>query len=389
VDAVSVVAARGFTAAGVRAGIKADGPDLAVVIADRPAVAAAVLTTNQAAAAPVHLCREHLSGDPVASAVVVNSGCANAATGAEGMANARRTAQHMASAISTQPNDVLVCSTGPIGPQLPIERLVVGIDAAVASSSADPASGTAAATAIMTTDSVTKESVAGGGGFVVGGMAKGAGMVRPDMATMLAVITTDAVVEADTLREALRTAADVSFNSLNIDGCESTNDTVILLASGASGVEPTVRELEAAVTAVCADLAMQMARDAEGASRVVTIDVDGALDAAEARYLGRLIADSALVRASFYGGDVNWGRVIGALGTAEVTLDMSAIGLAYQGETVFRGGVGVPFDEATLLARCASGDLALRVDLGRGRGRATVVTTDLTPDYVIFNGERS
>ncbi len=386
---MSVVAARGFTAAGVRAGIKADGLDLAVVIADRPAAAAAVLTTNQAAAAPVLLCREHLSGDAVASAVVLNAGCANAATGTEGMANARRTAQHMAAAIATQPNDVLVCSTGPIGPQLPIDRLIAGIDDAVAGASRDAAAGTAAATAIMTTDSVPKETVVRHGGFVVGGMAKGAGMVRPDMATMLAVITTDAIVGGSTLGDVLRMAADASFNSLNIDGCESTNDSVILLASGASGVEPTRHELETAVTAVCADLAMQMARDAEGASRVVTIDVDGALDAAEARYLGRLIADSALVRASFYGGDVNWGRIIGALGTAEVTLDMSSIDLAYQGVTVFRGGLGVPHDEAALLAACASGDLALHLVLGRGSGRATVVTTDLTPEYVIFNGERS
>jgi glutamate N-acetyltransferase/amino-acid N-acetyltransferase len=209
------------------------------------------------------------------------------------------------------------------------------------------------------------------------------------MATMLAVITTDAVVEQATLQSALAVAVDGSFNSLNIDGCESTNDSVIALASGASGRRPDAGDLERGLRAVCVDLAEQMARDAEGASRVVTIDIGGAADDATARALGRRITDSALVRSSFYGGDVNWGRIVGALGTAPTPIDFDEVTVAYHGVTVFANGIGTSFDEAGLLDRCSEGDLHLAVSVGHGPGAARILTTDLTPEYVVFNGERS
>jgi len=385
---VSVVAPKGFRAAGVAGGIKKDALDVALVVCDTDAVAAGVFTQNRAAAAPVALSRSHVA-DGTARAIVANSGCANAATGPRGAADALATAQAVAAAIGSAPDAVLVCSTGTIGPFLPMDRVATGIRLASEVLGSGPSDGTAAAEAIMTTDSVTKEAVATGDGWTVGGMAKGAGMIRPDMATMLAFITTDAVVDALVLRSVLAEAVDGSFNSLNIDGCESTNDTVLALSSGASGVAPGYEEFAETVAHVCRSLAMAMARDAEGASRTVTIEVTGAGDDASARILGRTIADSALVRSSFYGGDVNWGRILGAMGTASVPFDIEVVTIAYNGVTVFSGGVGAAFDEPALLESCAEGDLALAVSVGSGPGRADVVTTDLTPEYVTFNAERS
>ena len=385
---MSVVAPKGFRAIGVAAGIKKDARDLALVVCDTDAVAAGVFTRNQAAAASVALSRAHVA-DGSARAIVANSGCANAATGPRGTADALAMAQAVAAAIGSAPDAVLVCSTGTIGPYLPMDRVTKGIRLAAGVLGSGPSDGTAAAEAIMTTDSVTKEAVATGDGWIVGGMAKGAGMIRPDMATMLAFITTDAVVDAPTLRSVLAGAVDGSFNSLNVDGCESTNDTVLALSSGASGVAPGREEFAAAMADVCRSLSMAMARDAEGASRMVTIEVTGASDDASARTIGRTIADSALVRSSFYGGDVNWGRILGAMGTAKVPFDIGSVTIAYNGVTVFSGGVGAPFDEPALLESCAKGDLALAVIVGPGPGRADVVTTDLTPEYVTFNAERS
>ena len=241
----------------------------------------------------------------------------------------------------------------------------------------------------MTTDTVPKETVVRDFGFVVGGMAKGAGMVRPDMATMLAVLTTDAVVGAADLQAALEAAVDESFHALNIDGCPSTNDAVFALASGASGVQPSQAELTEALGAACRDLATQLAADAEGSSRVVVIEVSGASDAATARRAGRHIADSGLVRASFFGGDPNWGRVIGALGAGPVDFDPREVAVAYAGVTVAADGVAVPVDESALLATLARGDFTVSVSIGDGPGSAAVLTTDLTPEYVRFNGERS
>lgn len=385
---MSVVAPRGFRAAGVGAGIKPSGPDVALIVADGASAAAGVFTLNLAAAPPVAVSREHVR-DGRASAIVINSGCANAATGDRGRSDAETMARITAEALGVPATDVLVCSTGTIGPFLPMAAVEAGIADAIASLGSTAADGTRAATAIMTTDSVPKEVVVEGDGWTIGGMAKGAGMVRPDLATMLAFLTTDADVDASVLRVALRDAVDGSFNSLNIDGCESTNDTVLVLASGASGVRPPANEFTAALAAACRDLAMAMAADAEGASRTVVIDVRGAADDAGARRLGRAVADSALVRASFYGGDVNWGRILGALGSVRGALAVDDVVIGYNGVTVASGGRGVAYDEAALLADCASGDLKVDVTVGSGPGTASVVTTDLTPDYVVFNGERS
>lgn len=386
---MSVVAARGFSASGVASGIKVEGLDVAIVLSDREAVGAGVFTTNQAAAAPVRLSRDHLATSTTTRAVILNSGCANAATGSRGAKAAHRTASETAAALGIDETEVLVCSTGAIGPQLPVETLLRGVSSALARRGTTAAHGTDAATAIMTTDSVPKQAAAVGDGWTVGGMAKGAGMLRPDMATMLSVITTDASVDPEGLRAALRLAVDGSFNSLNVDGCESTNDSVLILANGASGVTPPSADFSAALAAVCRDLAEQMARDAEGASRVVTIDVVGAHDDAEARYLGKLVADSALVRSSFFGGDVNWGRIVGALGTADIHLDFNELEIAFHGVIVCSGGIGAAYDEQALLRDCESGDLPITITIGSGSGTGHVVTTDLTPDYVIFNGERS
>lgn len=386
---MSVVAAEGFRAAGVRAGVKKSGRDVAVVLADAPAVTAAVFTTNQAAGAPVIVDRRHLAATSLMRGIVVNSGCANAATGLRGLENAETMAAVAASEAGGHPGEYLVCSTGTIGTHLPMDAVTAGITEAISIARSDGASGDGAAEAIMTTDSVPKMAVHSGGDWVLGGMAKGAGMIRPDMATMLAFVTTDAVVAEDDLRRALSEVVDRTFNALNIDGCESTNDTVIAMASGRSGIAPSADELESSLYLVCRDLAEQMARDAEGASRVVFIEVRGAQDETTARYLGRLVADSALVRASFYGGDVNWGRIVGALGTSEEPLDMDAIVIRYHGVPVFSGGVGSEFDEEALLAKCEEGDLAIDIIVGGDSASASVVTTDLTPEYVVFNGERS
>jgi len=388
-DAVSVTAAVGFSAAGVRAGIKSDALDLAVIVAEGEVPTAGVFTRNQAAAAPVIFDRESLEVSAFKRGIVINSGCANAATGDQGIVNALAMARTLADEIGCEPGDVLVSSTGTIGPQLPMDLVVQGIKTGAAQLSTTDASARLAAEAILTTDSVVKESLTHGSGWVVGGMSKGSGMVRPNMATMLAFITSDAVVEPAVLKDVLMSAVEVSFNSLNIDGCESTNDSVIAMASGASRIVPDEQEFALAVEDVCRDLALQMAADAEGASRVVTIDVTGGVDDADARALGRTVADSALVRSSFFGGDVNWGRIVGALGTSVIEIDPGRITVEYEGVIVFEEGMGVRFDEPAVLEMIEVGDFSVAIDVGAGDGRARVVTTDLTPEYVAFNGERS
>jgi glutamate N-acetyltransferase/amino-acid N-acetyltransferase len=385
VDAVSVTAAAGFTASGVSAGIKSSGGlDLALVLAtDGPVNAAGVFTQNAAAAAPVAVSRRYLASGK-ARAVLINSGCANAGTGPQGLEDAETTTRSLAMLLGCRADEVLVCSTGPIGPRLPVSR----IDAALPSlvSAASIAGGVDAAEAILTTDSATKTVVIEAEGYTIGGMAKGAGMLRPNLATMLAVLTTDAVVEVDVLRRTLSEAVESSFNSLNVDGSESTNDTVLVLASGRSGFRPDPDDFGKSLEEACRRLARAMADDAEGASKVVTIMVEGAVDASTARRLGRTVADSGLVRASFYGADPNWGRILAALGTAGVspqTLDIS-----YGSVGVARSGVALTFDDEAASA-AMSGDFTVFITVGDGGGQAEVITTDLTPDYVRFNGERS
>ncbi len=368
------------------AGIKSDGQlDLALVVSESgPVPAAAVFTRSTTEAAPVSLSRAHVAGGKLA-AVVLNSGCANAGTGEQGAAAAQAMAEAVARAIGRPVSEVAVCSTGPIGPQLP-DRLPDRVPELVAALGSD---GHAAAEAILTTDSVPKQAIDAGDGWAVGGMAKGAGMIRPDMATMLAVLTTDARVDAATLREVLAAAVAPTFNSLNIDGCQSTNDTVVIMASGASEVEPDREEFADAVQAVCRRLASAMAEDAEGASRVVTLTISGTESDGDARRLGMAVADSVLVRASFYGGDPNWGRIYGALGVAGVSIDPAAVAVSYQGVPVASAGSAVPFDAATLGAAMKEGPLDVHISVGDGPGHGTVVTTDLTPSYVIFNGAPS
>lgn len=386
---MSVLAPKGFSAAGISAGIKPDGVlDVAVVTAEQPVPAAAVFTTNMAAAAPVRLSRRNFAAGPTARAIVLNSGCANAATGKRGRAVAELTANRTAEILSCAPEDVLVCSTGMIGTHLPPEAITAGVVDAIASLGRTAEHGDAAARAIMTTDSEPKEVVVEADGYTVGGMAKGAGMIRPDMATMLVVLTTDAVVNAPVLDGALRTAVDHSFHALNVDGCPSTNDTVIVLASGASGVSPGPEDLAAALTTAAVDLARRIAADAEGASRVVTIAVTGAADDAAARSIGRRVADSALVRSSFYGADPNWGRIVAALGEVAEEVDFGDLTIAFAGTMVARKGVGVGIDEDAV-SEAMEGDFGVTICVGSGAGTARVFTTDLTPDYVQYNAERS
>jgi glutamate N-acetyltransferase/amino-acid N-acetyltransferase len=320
--------------------------------------------------------------------VIVNSGIANASTGRRGMDDALSMSAALAREVGASDDEILVCSTGTIGNRLPIADLVGAVPGLVSGLGRTPDHAYAAARGIMTSDSVPKEFSVEVDRYTIGGMAKGAGMVRPDMATMLAFLTTDAVVSSETAAAALRQAVDVTFNALNIDGCQSTNDTVLLMCSGRSEVEPDQTAFAGALEAACADLTAQMARDAEGASRVVIIEVSGARDAATARRLGMVMADSALVRSSFYGADPNWGRLVAAMGVAGVDIDVDAIEIAYDGTVLASRGVGVPVDEDALSSRLG-GDFTVSVTVGSGPGRATVTTTDLTPDYVRFNGERS
>lgn len=387
---MSVTAAAGFEAGGLACGIKPDQQlDLALVTAVAGTIGAAVFTTNRAAAAPVAVSRNNLASGPGVRAVILNSGCANAGTGDEGIAASRSTVAAVAANVGCAPEEVLVCSTGGIGKPLQVDKVVGGIAALIPQLAASPAGGVAAAEAIMTTDTVPKEASWKADGFTVGGMAKGSGMVRPDMATMLVLVTTDAVVQPAQLDRALQAAVDGSFHALNIDGCPSTNDTVIVLASGSSGVAPAQTELTSAVTQVCWNLASQLAADAEGASRVVTLDVVGAADAATARQAGRLVADSALVRSAFFGGDPNWGRLLGALGATDIDFDPGDFGVAYEGIPIAECGREVGHDSAAVHQAIAAGDFTVTMTIGRGPASARVLTTDLTPDYVIFNAEYS
>ena len=315
---MSVTAAAGFRAAGVAAGLKSAGRDVALVVNDGPlAAAAGVFTANRVQAAPVLWSRQVLTGGRV-RAVILNSGGANACTGPAGFQDTHRTAEETSAALADSgvdlgPGEVAVCSTGLIGERLPMGKLLSGIRDAVAGLSAD--GGAAAAEAIMTTDTRPKTAVVTGAGFTVGGMAKGAGMLAPAMATMLCVVTTDAVADPEVLDRALRAACRVTFDRIDSDGCMSTNDTVLLLASGASGVETDEQALTAAVTEVCHDLAQQLISDAEGATKQIAIDVTGAATVDDAVEVGRSVARNNLVKTALFGNDPNWGRILAAVGT--------------------------------------------------------------------------
>lgn len=383
---MSVTEPAGFLANGVACGIKAKGGlDLALVAtADgRPASAAAVFTTNLAAAAPVQVSRRHLVATRGrAAAVVLNSGNANAATGAEGVGVSERTCSLVAAALGCRPEEVLVCSTGLIGIPLSLDPFGAGVGELVAG--LDAGGGTRAADAILTTDTRRKEVVVRGDGWTVAGMAKGAAMLAPDMATMLAVLTTDADVEPGPLADALGAATAASFNEMTVDGATSTNDTVIVLASGRAG-PPDPAQFAAALTDACAGLALQMAADAEGATKLVRVRVRGAHTDAQAAAAARKVAQSQLVKCSLYGRDPYWGRVVSELGSAGVEFDVDFVSIAYGGVEVCRGGVACEHDADALAAHMAGREIDLDADLGLGTGEAQVVTADLTHAYVDEN----
>jgi glutamate N-acetyltransferase / amino-acid N-acetyltransferase len=382
---VSITAAEGFRAAGVAAGLKASGaPDVALVVNDGPSdVAAAVFTSNRVKAAPV-LWTQQVIKDGRLGAVVLNSGGANACTGPEGFADAHQTAEHVAAALRFGAGDVAVCSTGLIGERLPMATLLAGVDAAVAALAVD--GGALAAEAIRTTDTHAKQAVVQQGGWTVGGMAKGAGMLAPGLATMLCVITTDAVTDASTLEVALREATRVTFDRVDADGCMSTNDTVIVMASGASRVQPTAHELSGAVRRVCADLAAQLLADAEGATKEVEIEVVGAASEDDAIEVGRSIARNNLLKCALFGNDPNWGRVLAAVGTTAATFEPDRLDVAINGVQVCRNGAaGESRDHVDLTGR----KVHILVGLNAGGAAATIWTNDLSHAYVEENSAYS
>jgi glutamate N-acetyltransferase/amino-acid N-acetyltransferase len=383
---VSVTAAKGFRAAGVAARLKRSGAlDLALVVNDGPLdAAAAVFTSNRCKANPV-LWSERTAADGRLRAVVLNSGGANCYTGPEGFATTHETAERVADRTGAGAFDVVVCSTGLIGPLLDRERLLAGVDAAAAALSAE--GGHDAARAIMTTDTVPKiASVTSPAGWTVGGMAKGAGMLAPALATMLVVLTSDAEVDAAACDTALRAATRVTFDRLDSDGCRSTNDTVVLLASGASGVPPDATEFAAAVRQVCRDLAMQLLADAEGADHEIVIEVRRAASEEDAVEVGRSIARSNLFKAAVFGKDPNWGRILAAVGTTGAAFDPATLDVAMNGVWICRdGGPGESAEGVDLGPR----EVDVTVDLKAGGAVATVWTNDLTHAYVHENSAYS
>jgi glutamate N-acetyltransferase/amino-acid N-acetyltransferase len=381
---LSVTAAKGFAASGVAAGIRRAGPDLALVRSLEPAVGAALFTTNRVQAAPVVVSREALAAaEP--QAIVVNAGIANAATGAQGEADARATQTRAAELLGLAPEQVLVLSTGVIGVPLPMGKLLAGLEQAAAGLWHD--TGPAAAEAILTTDSGPKQAIVSGDGFTVGGMAKGAGMIHPCLATMLAVITTDYPLEPGEAAAFLRPAVETTFNRISVDGECSTNDTVVLLANGASGVERDDAAFSAALAEVCRDLSAQIVADGEGATVLLEISVAGAASEAEAQAIARRIATSPLVKTAAFGHDANWGRVLAAAGSASwnggfARLDPDRLSVAFNGTSVFADGapMGAEPDLAGSVCR-------IELDLGLGDGSASYLASDLSYDYVRINAD--
>ena len=382
---MSVTSALGFRAAGVAAGLKASGaPDVALVVNDGPAdVAAAVFTSNRVRAAPVQW-SERAVADGRLRAVVLNSGGANACTGPDGFADTHTTAEYVAKSLDLSAADVAVCSTGLIGERLPMHLLLSGIDAAAAALAA--AGGADAAEAIRTTDTKAKQAVVRRDGWTVGGMAKGAGMLAPGLATMLCVLTTDAVTDAATLDAALRAATRVSFDRVDSDGCMSTNDTVVALASGASGSTPAPAELGEALRAVCTDLARQLLADAEGATKEVEIEIVNAASEDDAVEVGRSIARNNLLKCALFGNDPNWGRVLSAIGTTKAAFEPDQLAVEMNGVQICRNGAaGDSRDLVDLTGRA----IHIVVDLNAGDSAATIWTNDLSHGYVEENSAYS
>ncbi|WP_433294829.1 bifunctional glutamate N-acetyltransferase/amino-acid acetyltransferase ArgJ [Actinoplanes sp. CA-030573] len=389
---MTVTHPKGFRASGVAAGLKGTGnPDVALVVNDGPDfTAAGVFTGNRVKAAPVLWSQQVLKGG-IVRAVVLNSGGANACTGSQGFRDTHATAEHVATVLRGGPKpqmigagDVAVCSTGLIGELLPMDKLLPGVTAAAKALAGD--GGPKAAEAIMTTDTVAKNAVVQRDGWSVGGIAKGAGMLAPALATMLVVVTTDASADNEVLDAALREATRVTFDRIDADGCMSTNDTVLLLASGASDVQPSPEELTAAVTAVCHDLAQQLIADAEGATKHIAIVVEGAATEADAVEVGRVVARNNLVKTALFGNDPNWGRILAAVGTTTARFEPDRVDVAINGVWICRGGAAA---EDRSKVNLENRDVTITVNLHEGEMAATIWTTDLSHAYVHENSAYS
>ena len=382
---MSVTAAQGFRASGVKAGIKASGNhDVALVMNDGPNKnAAAVFTRNRFQAAPVQWSMQAVK-DGRLDAVVLNSGGANACTGPQGFIDTHRTAEYVADALAISAGDVAVCSTGLIGELLPMDALLGGVDAATQALSTD--GGANASLAIMTTDTHSKTAVMSGAGFVVGGMAKGAGMLAPGLATMLVVITTDAVLDQAVLETATRSAVSTTFERIDSDGCMSTNDTVIVMSSGASGTSVSPEDFEVVLNHVCADLARQLIGDAEGASKDIRIDVINAVSSDDAVDVARAVSRSNLLKCAIHGEDPNWGRVLSAAGTTQAVFEPDKVSVAINGVWVCRNAAP---DADRNLVSMKEREVVITIDLGAGADEATLWTNDLTSDYVHENSAYS
>lgn len=390
-----ITAPAGFLASGVAAGIKRSGrPDVAIISAERSVPASAVFTRNTMAAAPVLLSRRHIAAG-TARAVVINAGNANACTGARGEDDAAAMALAAAEALGCSTAEVLVSSTGVIGVPMPTGAVLAGVGAAAAA--LDPDGGGAAAEAIMTTDTFAKTVAltvgCQGRSFTVGGMAKGSGMIRPDMATMLAFLTTDAPLTSEACDAALRAAVNLTFNRITVDSDTSTNDMCSLMASGAEGGEaigsgsPCFAAVAAALHEVCERLAKMVARDGEGATKLVTVDVRGAASDTDAEAVAFAIADSPLVKTAIFGGDANWGRVAMAVGKSGARVDPHRLDISFAGIPTCEAGAGLRFDEDEAARALARPEVAVEVDLHLGEAAATVWTCDLTYEYVRINGD--
>jgi glutamate N-acetyltransferase/amino-acid N-acetyltransferase len=382
---MSVTAAEGFVAAGCHAGIKRRKFDMAMIATEdrRPVPCAAVFTQNKFAAPPVELDRATLEANGgKAAAVIVNSGNANAGTGRPGYKNAQLMAAATGEALQIANSHVLVCSTGIIGTPLPMEPILAATPRLAHKLSIE--GGHDAARGILTTDHQAKEVVIRGSTFTLGGMAKGCGMIAPNMATMLAFLTTDADVPRGVMQKALKAASDATFNTLNVDGATSTNDTAMLLASGKRG-KADQAEFANAVLAACRELTMQMARDAEGMTRMAHLTVTGAHSNEEARIAAKNIVENNLVKCSWYGGDPYWGRLMAAAGSAGVEMDVARSFVAYGGIKVARGGVGIDHDGRALAEHMMGDEVQIEVHLGAGHGTAKMIGIDLGPGYIKEN----
>jgi len=386
---MSITAAQGFVAAGCHAGIKRRKFDMALIATDdgRPVSCAAVFTQNKFAAPPVELDRATLSANGgKAAAIIINSGNANAGTGKAGYKNAQLMVAATGEALHVANSHVLVCSTGIIGTPLPMEPILQATPRLAHKLSVDGAHD--AARGILTTDHQAKEVVVKGSNFTLGGMAKGCGMIAPNMATMLAFLTTDADVPRSVMQKALKAASDATFNTLNVDGATSTNDTAMLLASGRSGKADS-QEFADAVLAACRQLTMMMARDAEGMTRIAHLTVTGAHNDNEARVAAKNIVENNLVKCSWYGGDPYWGRLMAAAGSAEVDMNVAKSFVAYGGIPVAKGGVGIEHNGQALAEHMMGDEVEIEVHLGAGHGHARMIGIDLGPGYIKENSKTS